>query len=222
MIKNSIRSFVTVLSTRGLILIVGFLKSVVLAKGLGVDGQGQYAIAVTIYTTFFQIFCMGLHSAQNYYLARDRRKLSVIWGNTIGISTICGAMCILCSVIMMFFDRGTSSLVKIIYTSILIVPVYLYFYLQQQILFILDQVQKMNRLEIIVTLLPLFIYIFLGEVNLLSVKLVIIVTIFVYFLADIIGCMTLVKMHTRISFSVSFYLKCLKTSCNQFFCVSSS
>ena len=120
MIKDVIKSIATVFSTKCVILVIGFLNSVILARGLGTEGQGQYAVAVTTYTTIFQICCMGIHSAQNYYLSKDRNKLPLILGNSVGISLLCGGLCLIVLMAVNIFIQRKSIAFQIFLVCVLI------------------------------------------------------------------------------------------------------
>ena len=217
--KNVVKSFIAVLGTKGVILVLGFLKVVVLARELGTDGQGQYALAVTIYTTIFQVLCMGLYSAQNYYLAKDRNKLPVIWGNSIGVSTLSGILCFAVFIMIRLSGRGEYGIAHLVSICLLIVPFYLYYYLQQQILLIIDRVRLMNFLDIITAVVPLMVYVFLASKNALSVDVALITVILTNLLVDVIGCIAFIKMKTKITISFSFYMKCLKLGVKAFIAV---
>ena len=219
MLKDVVKSFIAVLGTKGIISVLGFLKIVVLARELGTDGQGQFALAVTIYTTIFQVLCMGLYSAQNYYLAKDRNKLSVIWGNSIGVSVLSGILCFAVFVIIRLSGRGEYGIAHLVCMCVLIVPFYLYYYLQQQILLMIDKVQFMNFLDIIMAVIPLMVYVFLASKNALSVDAALIIVIFTNLLVDVIGCIAFIKMKTKIIVSLSFYVKCLKLGVKAFIAV---
>lgn len=209
MLKDIIKQILAVLSTRGVVLVIGFVNSLILARGLGTEGQGQYAIAVTIYTTLFQVFCMGLYSSHTYYLSKDRKNLPYVWGNSIGISVLCGILSLIAAVVVGLCTRWIHYSVALLYLCLLIVPFYLYYYLQQQIFLVINRVWFMNVLEIFVIFVPFISYLFLYYTHKLSVEAVLLTLLFSYLLAGVIGCIKLIWMKTRIGFSFSFYKRCL-------------
>lgn len=216
MFKEIVKSVVAVFGTKCGVLVIGFLNSVILARGLGAEGQGQYAVAVTIYTTIFQICCMGIHSAQNYYLSKDRNKLSVIWGNSVGICLLSGVLCVVASIVAKLFDLRKNIDSEFFFIIIFIVPFYLYYYLQQQILLVIDKIRLMNVLDIIISIVPFLIYIFLELKHQLTVKVVLVTLIVAYIVADFIGCIHFIRMNVKMEISIPFYVKCLRMGVQAF------
>ena len=203
-------NFLKVFSTKTLVIVIGFLNSVLIARGLGVEGQGQYALALTIYTIGFQFINMGLHSAHTYYLAKDKKNLSVVFGNTVGITIV---NVVICLCIILFIDIcnvevGVPN--KVFIYALLIMPCYLYFYLQYQTMLVMEKIAVMSMLDIAVVFLPLIGNIILIMINRMSVYTVLGFLLGSYLLADLFGVGYFTYLHIKPKISIRFYKKCIK------------
>lgn len=213
-----INSIIRILMTKGIILCIGLVNSVFLARILMSNGQGQYSLAVTTYSTLFQIANLGVHSAHTYYQAKDKSKSDVVWGNSLAISAITA---FICAIIILFIHCSTISFPlpdSLLAVSFAIVPVYLYFYLQYQMFVVFDEVKYLNILDILAAFLPLLFNVLLFEVRGLVVEDAMRGVFISYLLVDILGIM-IIRKHIQISpkISLSFYLKCIKLGIIAFF-----
>ncbi|MCX5714236.1 MAG: oligosaccharide flippase family protein [Candidatus Omnitrophica bacterium] len=90
-----IRDISTTLATRVVLGIMGLFLSVLTARLLGPDGRGMYAVAVTLSALGVQFSNLGLHSANTYFVAGDRRLLGNLFANSLGLSFVLGGICAL-------------------------------------------------------------------------------------------------------------------------------
>ena len=63
-----------------------FLVAIVAARALGVEGRGAYAVAFSIATVGIQLSCLGMHTANTYFVARDRSRAGALLSNTLLLS----------------------------------------------------------------------------------------------------------------------------------------
>jgi len=67
-----------------------FVNSIIITRTLGVDGRGQYSLAMTIVSVLSLVFGDGLFRANTYLTSRDSRNIKGLFGNltiyTIGIA----------------------------------------------------------------------------------------------------------------------------------------
>ena len=61
------------LLTRIVMIPIGLITSVILARVLGPEGRGLYAVAATISAIGEQFGNFGLHASNTYYVARDKK-----------------------------------------------------------------------------------------------------------------------------------------------------
>ena len=71
------------MSTRISLVIVGFVTSVIIARTLGPEGRGMFAMAVTLGAIGVQFTNLGLHGSNTYYASRDTQLLSPLLGNSL-------------------------------------------------------------------------------------------------------------------------------------------
>ena len=71
---------------------VGLVTGVLVARILGPEGRGLYAVAVTVATTGVQFGNLGLHASNTYTVAKNRDVLSLIVGNSLFASFAIGSI----------------------------------------------------------------------------------------------------------------------------------
>src|SRR4030043_1134751 len=76
--------------TRICLIGIGLVTSVIVARILGPEGRGLYAVAATIGAIGVQFGNLGLHGSNTYYLARARSLLPALIGNTLLVSFVVG------------------------------------------------------------------------------------------------------------------------------------
>ena len=73
-------------ATRIVLVGIGLVTSVIVARILGPTGRGLYAVATTVGGVGVQIGNLGLHAANTYSVARDAGRLSTLLGNSLLVS----------------------------------------------------------------------------------------------------------------------------------------
>lgn len=84
--KKVVETYLTRLVVTGLGLIAG----IILARVLGPEGRGIYAVAVVIGAVGVQFGNFGLHSANTYYVTRDKKLLPSLLGNVLFVIFVGG------------------------------------------------------------------------------------------------------------------------------------
>ena len=87
-----VRSVAATFVTRILLIFVGLATTVVVARSLGPEGRGLYAVALAIATLGVQISNLGLHASNTYYVAKDRSLLPALMGNTLVVALGAGGV----------------------------------------------------------------------------------------------------------------------------------
>ncbi len=137
------------LSTRVLIIGFGFVTSVLIARTLGPEGRGMFAMAVTIGVLGVQLTNLGLHGANTYYVARDTNLLSALLGNSLIVSFTLGTIISLLAGLFFWIYpslapiHGTLLLMALAWT-----PLGLAYLLFQSLLLGVDNVRTYNRIEL--------------------------------------------------------------------------
>ncbi len=141
------------ISTRVLLIIIGFATSVIIARTLGPEGRGMFAMAVTIGALGIQFTNLGLHGANTYYAARDPNLLSPLLGNSLTSSFTFGS---LISLLAGFLFWVYPSLAPVHGTLLLMAlawaPFGLAYLLFQSLILGVDDVRTYNRIELVTKL----------------------------------------------------------------------
>lgn len=74
---------------------LGAVSSILLARLLGPEARGTFGIALQLSTLGVQIGCLGIHSSNLFYSAKDSSKVPVIVGNSLLLSVVLGIVVIL-------------------------------------------------------------------------------------------------------------------------------
>lgn len=202
--------FLKVYSTKLLVLVIGFINSVVIARTLGVSGQGQYAIALTIYSIGFQVINMGLHSAHSYYLAIDKDNLSKVFGNSIGITFISLVLSFMIIIFFLFTNADVGVSYGVLFSAILIIPVYLFYYLHYQTMLVVGKIALLNVMDIFVASFHLLGNTILYLLGYISVTSVLCVILLGYIIVDIVEIAYFFNMGVYPHISLSFYFRCIR------------
>jgi O-antigen/teichoic acid export membrane protein len=97
--SNSFYNFVR----QGLTLALGLLSSIFLARGLGPDGRGIYALALLLPTLVLTLTRLGVDSSTVYYLARKEYDERTIIGSNILLSLALSLFSLLIGYLLIIF-----------------------------------------------------------------------------------------------------------------------
>jgi len=84
------RKVAETLATRVVLIGIGLLTTVIVARILGPEGRGLYAVAITVGAIGVQFANLGLHSSNTYYSAQNSQLLPTLLTNTLFFSLIMG------------------------------------------------------------------------------------------------------------------------------------
>ena len=84
------RKVIETLLTRVMLIAIGLVTSVIVARILGPEGRGIYAVACTAGALVVQFGNMGLHASNSYYISRNRKLLLPLLSNTVFVALIVG------------------------------------------------------------------------------------------------------------------------------------
>ncbi len=82
--------------------LVGLMGSILIARLLGPEGQGQYAAAFVLGTLGAQLGNFGIHWANNYYVAQNRKLLPKLMANSLWAGLVLGGFIVL--ILLAFFN----------------------------------------------------------------------------------------------------------------------
>lgn len=90
------------LSAQAAVLGVGFVNSIMITRYLGVEGRGQYAIAMNVVTVLALLLGDGLYRSNTYLVSVNRKRLSGLFSN--GAVAVTGSGVLLT---VLFFTWGS-------------------------------------------------------------------------------------------------------------------
>jgi O-antigen/teichoic acid export membrane protein len=76
-------AFFLTFMTREVMLAFGFLNSIILARYLGPEGIGSYALIVTTAHFLAQVLCLGLNQANNYFAAKEPDRAGFLFTQSV-------------------------------------------------------------------------------------------------------------------------------------------
>src|SRR3989442_6661807 len=134
----------------------GVVASVMVAGALGPEGRGLYAVAGALAGMGVRFGNLGLHSANTYFAAGNRRLLPRLAGNSLAVSAALGAVAVgaLWGIAFLRPDIAPLSGTLLLLTSASI-PIGLAYLLLQNLLIGVQEVRDFNRIEIVTRLLSL-------------------------------------------------------------------
>ncbi len=88
--SDFIRKVAETFTTRILQIGLGLITTILIARILGPDGRGFYAVASTISSIGVQFGNLGLQASNTYYVAKDRTILPVLFTNSLAVSFLFG------------------------------------------------------------------------------------------------------------------------------------
>lgn len=164
LIKDSIITFFS----RILIRLLGIIPGIIIARALGPEGKGEYALLLLVVYLCYAFFKGGVEDANVYYIANKRYSTEEIVSNSIpialllGLSSV-GIFSLLFPYIQQLFLQGVNSL--FIFIIIWEVPVLVVTRYLQNILLGLGRIVKYNLIEIfstavIIIMVPVLILVF--------------------------------------------------------------
>ena len=89
-----VRQVLAMCITRYSLIAIGLITTVVVARILGPEGRGLYAVAMAIGAVGIQCGTLGLHTVNSYAVAKDRSSLPGLVGNSLAVAALVGALAI--------------------------------------------------------------------------------------------------------------------------------
>jgi O-antigen/teichoic acid export membrane protein len=136
-------------STRIILIVFSLMTSVIIARSLGPEGRGLYALALTIGVLGIQLTNLGLHSSNTFYVARDSNLLAPLMGNSLLISFSLGGLCaVIIGLVFYAFPEMAPVQGPILYMALAWIPFGLAYLLNQNLILGIQETRSFNKLEI--------------------------------------------------------------------------
>jgi O-antigen/teichoic acid export membrane protein len=134
--------------TRVLIIGMGLVTTAIVARILGPEGRGLFAVAVTVGTIGVQFGNLGFHASNVYFVARNPELLPSLVGNTLLISFGFGTFCALMAWLFFILRPGIAPLQGIMLVlSLLWIPFGLATLLLENLLIGIQEIRAYNIIE---------------------------------------------------------------------------
>jgi O-antigen/teichoic acid export membrane protein len=135
--------------TRILLTGLGLFMTIIVARMLGPEGRGLYAVAAVINGIGIQLGNLGLHAANTYYGARDRALVPELTGNSLIVGLpITGLACLLMGLVFLAHPEMAPLQGLLLVIAFTTVPVNLTSFLLQNLLVGLNQIRLCNKIEL--------------------------------------------------------------------------
>lgn len=160
-------------AARLLLILIGLVTSVIVARILGPEGRGLYAVAVAIGAIGVQFGNMGLHASNTYYIAKDASRLPSIVGNTIAVSvTVGGCGSILAWVVFAVWENIAPVHGLLLVMALLWIPFGLANVLLQNVLLGIQDVRSYNIIDVTTRIFGVFLITLIIILGLVNVEIV--------------------------------------------------
>jgi len=161
-------------ATKVSLIAIGLVTSVIIARILGPEGRGLYGVAVAIGAIGVQFSNLGLHAANTYYVARDRKLLPELTSNTLMVSFgFGGFITVLMWMIFYLWPNLAPVHGLLLILSLMWIPFGIAYMLLQNLLLGIQEVRDYNKIE---TVTKIFGVVLIGLV--ISVRRVTVETVF--------------------------------------------
>jgi O-antigen/teichoic acid export membrane protein len=138
------------LGTRALATVIGVLISVAVARALGPDGRGVYAVAIAIAALGIQFGNLGLHASNTYAVAQNPRGVPALVANSLVVSAVACVLCFGAWLVLVSIPGISPLPPPLLALSLSAVPVGLALLLSQNLLVGTGQVHAYNAVELLV------------------------------------------------------------------------
>lgn len=194
-------------ATRIVLMGVGLVTTVVVARVLGPEGRGIYGVAVATGALGIQFGNLGLHTANVYLVARDPDSLPNLAGNSLAVSFgFGGLLAVVLACVFFVYPNLISLHGAILQLALGWIPFGLAYLLMQNLMLGIHDVRGYNLLEVVNKVLPLILITSLVLIDQSSVSRFFAAG----FVALLISCFWMwrrlrVSFTRRVSFSASLF-----------------
>ena len=98
---------------QGLNIIISLLNSVLVARGLGVEGRGEYALVILLPTLVLTFTSLGITSSTVYHVAKNKYSVSLSFYGNLIISGLISIFSMVAGLIIILLVQDTSMFVDI-------------------------------------------------------------------------------------------------------------
>jgi O-antigen/teichoic acid export membrane protein len=144
------RDVVATMGNRVFLIAIGVVTSVIVARTLGPEGRGIYAVAVAITAISVQFGNVGLHASNSWAVARRPELLGALFANSLVASfALGGGIAIAILVILAIFPDLITLPAVILALSLIAIPINLAYLLLQNLMLGTRRIKFFNGMELL-------------------------------------------------------------------------
>ena len=147
--SSFLKTIITTLGSRAIVIILGFFTSIIVARTLGPVGRGYLGLATTLTGLGVQLGLLGFHSSNTFYVSKNPSLLPTMISNSILISCIIGGLTTVTLFFMRYLIIGDTSLpLPLLLISLALIPLNICFLLFQGLLTGIQKFKHYNLSEV--------------------------------------------------------------------------
>ncbi|MEW5977029.1 MAG: flippase [Acidobacteriota bacterium] len=195
--SDLVRKVAETFATRLVLIATGVVTSVMVARVLGPEGRGLYAVAMTTSLMGIQFGNLGLPTSNTYYGAKRRELLPALLGNSLFISFCFGTLAV-AGVGLVFALRPTIAPLQgtLLILALAWIPIGLAYLLLQNLLLGIQAVRAYNRIELASKLVSVGLIAIIILVGLVTVETVFVASLLALLISFFLALKCLVKRIT--------------------------
>lgn len=136
--------------TRMFLIGIGLVTTIIVARMLGPEGRGLYAVAGMVGAIGVQFGNLGLHASNTYYVAQNRNLLPTLLCNTLIVSLVIGGFIVaLAWCVFILWPNLSPIKGDLLAMSLIWIPIGLAYLLVQNLLIGIHEISAYNTIEIV-------------------------------------------------------------------------
>jgi O-antigen/teichoic acid export membrane protein len=148
--SDFVRKVAETYATQIILLVLSLLTSVAVARALGPQGRGLYAVAMAMGIIGVQFGNLGLHASNTYYLAQNRSLLPRLLGNSLAVSLGLGGALAFCALgVFSAWPRLAPLEGNLLWLGLAWIPIGLAYLLMENLLLGLQDIRSYNKVEVL-------------------------------------------------------------------------
>jgi O-antigen/teichoic acid export membrane protein len=147
--SDFIRKISQTFVTRVFVAAIGLMASVLVARILGPEGRGAYAVAVAIGAMGVQVGNLGLQAANTYVISRQKDLLSIAVATSLSVAFVLGGAAAIAVGLTFTIKQDWSPLSGyLLWLALAWIPLGLSYLFLENLLLSVDEISTYNRIEL--------------------------------------------------------------------------
>ena len=145
-----VKKVLATFATRIVLIGIGLITTVVVARILGPEGRGFYAVAMAVGAIGLQFGVLGLNISNTHFVAKDHALLPKLLGNSLVVSCVIGVVAITASyAVFIVWPRLAPLHGSLLLLALAWIPFGLAYLLVQNLLLGVNEIGTYNRTELV-------------------------------------------------------------------------